>query len=126
VAEPEKTVSEFERGKEAGRVAAILADHTTHLAKINGSIADSAVALSELASEVRSLREEATLRQVRIDGSLSTLAAETERRAKTLAQTVKTGEARFSRRGRFTAWGLALAVLLALVAVMFMALSLAQ
>jgi hypothetical protein len=56
-------VTEFERGKEAGRVAQILHQHGQHLAKINGSIDDSARALDGLTLEIRELRQSEAVRE---------------------------------------------------------------
>ena len=116
--------SEFERGKEAGRVAQILTEHSEHLMKINGSVADTAKSLIKLTSELQALREEATLRQERVEGSLAKLAAEIEHH-----QDDENEPAEQQQNGHqwlTTTGALALAVALALVAVMFMALSLAD
>jgi len=115
---PDEPASEFERGKEAGRVAAILAEHGQHLAKINGSVGDAARSLAELAAEVRSLREEAKLRDERVATFLAALATETEHRRSTLADSATAGAHQQRRSRRVLIWALVVAVVLAAAAVL--------
>lgn len=103
--------SEYDRGREAGRVDQILHEHGGRLEKINGSISESAVALATLAVEVRTLSEEARLREERVSVAAKTLATETERRRSELADVAATGDRTFSRRERFLAGGMGLAFL---------------
>lgn len=83
--------SEYERGKKEGRVDALLDEHTARLNKINGSVErfskshdnlakSVSVGFEKVASEIRTLQEEARLREERVKVAATTLAAENERR----------------------------------------------
>lgn len=104
------STDEFERGKKAGRIDALLAEHTAHLARINGSIDKSATAnehvagaMRELAGEIRSLQEDGRIAIERVKVAAETLAAETEWRRKELATTAEKGDRSFSKRERIAA-----------------------
>jgi hypothetical protein len=117
--------SDFEEGKRAGRVAQTLKEHADHLNAINGSIARSAKASEDLASEIRLLREESRLRDERVTVAAETLATETERRRSALADVenrrdreIDSSDRQFTRRqvifgAVIGAAGLALAILAA-------------
>lgn len=114
--------SEFERGKKEGHVEAQLAEHSQHLSRINGSIdrftdvtRDAAAATRELSSEIRTLQEEGRLAAERVRVAAATLATETERRRAELAETVSSGDRRFSKRERLAALLIALVAALAAV-----------
>lgn len=102
-------MDDFERGQEKGRIDALLAEHTAHLARINGNIERFASAvesltdamrdgLAELASDIRTLQENSRLVAERLKVTAETLATETERRRAELADQTSTGDRRFSRR----------------------------
>jgi hypothetical protein len=109
----------LERGKKEGRIDALLEEHSAHLAKINGSVADAAKALDGLSTEIhtlsrdsqraldaverelraalrllgddiRTLNEELRLRDERVSVAAGVLAKETERRREELAASVET------------------------------------
>jgi hypothetical protein len=90
----------FARGKEVGRAAQVEDEFRRHFIDINGSVADTAKALAELASEMRTMREEGRLRDERVETARKTLAEETERRRSELADNTQEGDRRFSRRER--------------------------
>jgi cell division protein FtsL len=102
--------TEFDRGKEEGRVDEVLRQHGQHLARINGSIDDSTQALSNLAGEIRELREDSRLREERVVVAAETLATETERRRSELADTATSADRAFTRREKVMGLALSLAV----------------
>ena len=111
--------SPFGAGLEAGRVAQVLKEHSEHFIDLNGSMDKTAAALVELASEVRQLREDARLREERVEVAATTLATETERRREELAGTVDSAdravaqnEYKFTRRERIGAAVLTVAIAL--------------
>lgn len=59
----------MERGKREGRIDALLEEHGLHLERINGSVADAAKELKHLADEVHLLSQEnqRSLRKVDVD-----------------------------------------------------------
>jgi hypothetical protein len=84
-------MSEYERGVKEGRVEALLDEHTARLNKINGSIdrfskshdnlaKAVSVGIEKLASEMRTMQEDARLREAAVKVAADTLATETERR----------------------------------------------
>ena len=123
---------ELAAARKEGETDALLRDHSEHLAKINGSVADTARSLAALTDEVRdrsvrgeralrdaqyelkdeiravvgeirTLQEELRIRDERVATAKTTLADETERRRHDLE--LSTESARF----RFTKWhGIAL------------------
>jgi len=99
----DKPLTDFERGKEAGRVAQVLQEHSQHLAHINGSIDATGQRLAELADEMRGLREDARQREDRVNEAAKVLAKETERRRVNLAD----ADRKFTRRERTMAMGVA-------------------
>lgn len=105
---------ELAAARKEGETDALLAEHSKHLKEINGSVADAAAALAvlgtevhtlgvvsrraledaeeslrkalrELASDIRSLKEEQRIRDERVTVAASTLAEQTERRREELA-----------------------------------------
>lgn len=93
------------RGRKEGRIDALLAEHSSHLAKINGSIdrfsessEDLTVAMRELASEIRTLQEEGRSAALAVKVAADTLAIETERRRDELATSVATTSGTWSLR----------------------------
>jgi hypothetical protein len=97
-------------GREEGRIAEILRRHEDHFSTINGSIEKSKDAMIVLASEIRGLREDARIRDERVQVAADTLATETERRREELAGTVDqadrltaSSEHKFTRRERLGA-----------------------
>jgi len=92
------TLTEYERGKEEGRVNALLGEHTARLNKINGNIERFAKsnetlaktmredatktreALDLLSSALRTMQEEGRARDLAVTVAAETLAKETERR----------------------------------------------
>lgn len=83
--------ADYERGKKEGRVDALLEEHTARLNKINGSVErfskshdnlakSVSVGFEKVASEIRTMQEEARLREARVSVAAETLAKETERR----------------------------------------------
>jgi hypothetical protein len=100
-------------GREAGRIDEILRQYGVHFDSINGSIEKSASAITELASEIRQLREEARLRDERVAVAAETLATETERRREELAGTTAGAEHKFTRRERTLALVIAVAAVVA-------------
>ena len=80
-------LTDYQRGLKEGRVDALLDEHTSRLNKINGSVERHAVAVEQLASEIRQLRDEARLREDAVKVAAATLAEETERRRAALADT---------------------------------------
>lgn len=114
------TSPDYERGLKEGRIDALLEAHTTHLARINGSIeraADASLAAAEstrvLAGEIRTMAEQQRLAAERVKVAADTLATETERRRKELADSAETGDRRWGRRERLAALALTVAVALA-------------
>lgn len=95
------SLTDYERGREEGRVNALLDEHTQRLNKINGSVerhAKSVEALTrttnagfeKLAGEIRTMQEEARLDRERVKVAAQTLAQETERRRKELVAASET------------------------------------
>lgn len=89
-------LSDYQRGLAEGARDALLGEHTQRLNKINGSVerhAKSVEALTretrsgfeKLASEIRTMQEDARLDRERVKVAAQTLAAETERRREALA-----------------------------------------
>ena len=92
------TLTEYERGKEEGRVTALLDEHTQRLNKINGSVdrfaksnetlaktmrddaSKTRDALDLLSSALRTMQEEGRARDLAVQVAADTLAKETERR----------------------------------------------
>lgn len=103
--------AEFQRGREEGRVDEVLRQHGAHLERINGSIDHSTAAMQNLVAVVQELREDARLREERVETARKTLADETERRRSELADMVASGDRQFTRRERLLAACLSLAVL---------------
>jgi hypothetical protein len=100
-----------------GRIDALLADHTAHLEQIYGMIEkaadanlDVAEALRGLASDIRTLQEASRLSSERVKVAADTLAIETERRRKELAETDSQSDRRFSRREKLAGLGATLLV----------------
>lgn len=107
-------MSEFERGLKEGRIDAMLAEHTAHLERINGSIERFASSNEGIASELRAVQEQLRLAAERVVVAANTLATETERRRAELADSASVTDRRFSKWDRlavlaFTAAGVALA-----------------
>lgn len=86
----------YEQGLKEGRVDALLDEHTARLNKINGSVERHAKSVEQLAksvsvgfekvaSEIRTMQEEARIREATVKTAAETLATETERRRKQLA-----------------------------------------
>jgi hypothetical protein len=81
----------YEQGLKEGRVNALLEEHTARLNKINGSVERHAksvetlakqmsVGFEKVASEMRTMQEEARARELAVQVAATTLAEETERR----------------------------------------------
>lgn len=88
-------LSDYQRGLAEGARDALLGEHTKRLNKINGSVERHAQSVEQLtrttqqgfeklASEIRTMQEEARLDRERVRVAADTLAAETERRRKEL------------------------------------------
>jgi hypothetical protein len=108
MADPSRT--EYDRGKEAGRAAQVEDEFRRHFIDINGSVARTADTLAELASEMRTMREEARLRDERVAVAADTLATETERRRSELADTTTSADRRFTRREKQIGWALTVGI----------------
>ncbi len=135
MSEPETAREAHARGQKEGRMDALLAEHSEHLAKINGSIERAALAeealekvvasldvhtqdalrklevqlklaIANVASDVRTLNEDARLRDERVSVAARTLATETERRRTELADTASAGSNKFTRRQQIAALAL--------------------
>lgn len=122
---------DFARGKKEGQTDALLAEHSRHLATVNGSIERAAIAneavaegLRELASEIRTLQEDSRAAANAVTVAARTLAAETERRRAELADvaaheadTAAKADRKFSKRekvaGLVVSLGLGVAGLIA-------------
>ena len=102
-------LSDYQRGLQEGARDALLEEHTARLNKINGSVerhAKSVEALTrnmvqgfeKLASEIRTMQEEARLDRERVRVAADTLAAETERRRKELEDATSHVSGRWSLR----------------------------
>lgn len=81
----------YEQGLKEGRVDALLDEHTQRLNKINGSVERHAksvegltkqmtVGFEKVATEIRTMQEEARIREATVKVAAETLAVETERR----------------------------------------------
>jgi septal ring factor EnvC (AmiA/AmiB activator) len=101
---------DYERGKKEGRVDALLEEHTARLNKINGSVERHAksvetlakqvnLGFEKLASEIRTMQEEARIREAKVSTAAETLAVETERRRKQLADDLATPVRTWGIRG---------------------------
>lgn len=88
-------LTDYQRGLQEGARDALLEEHTARLNKINGSVERHAksneslartvqVGFDKVASEIRTMQEEARLDRERVKVAAETLAAETERRRKEL------------------------------------------
>lgn len=88
-------LTDYQRGLQEGARDALLDEHTSRLNKINGSVERHAKSNEDLArtvrqgfdkvaSEIRTMQEEARLDRERVKVAADTLAAETERRRKEL------------------------------------------
>jgi septal ring factor EnvC (AmiA/AmiB activator) len=109
------TSPDYERGKKEGRVDALLEEHTARLNKINGSVErfskshdnlakSVSVGFEKIASEIRTMQEEARLREERVKVAAQTLAAENERRRFAEAAQRTEHEAKMAEPVR--AWGI--------------------
>jgi hypothetical protein len=123
-------VSEFEsdldRGRKEGHIDALLVQHTKRLSAISDCVDKLSGAVSELgetlrtglldlASSIRTLQEEGRLAEERVKVAAVTLATETERRREELAQSLASGDRKWTKRQQLLA--LALSSVLALCAV---------
>ena len=129
---PSQPAAEFHRGVKEGRVDALLEQHSEHLAQINGSVARAGLAaealttavnsltsdttaslirleqvlrdaLADVASDVRTLNEDARVRDQVTEATRAALAAETERRRVELGDMAAAGSSRFTRRQQLAA-----------------------
>jgi chromosome segregation ATPase len=134
MSERETRQEELAAARKEGKTDALLAEHSQHLAKINGSVEDAAQALAVLTAEVhhlsvtgeralrdvqhkledairetvgeiRKLQEELRIRDERVQTARTTLADETERRRAELAATAEQSDRSASAaQFRFTKW----------------------
>ncbi len=103
--------TDFERGEEAGREKQKLDEVIQHSKDVNGAIASMKEALSGLVGEIRGLREDARLREERVETARVTLANETERRRIEIADATDTGDRKFGRRDRLVGGAVGLGLL---------------
>lgn len=106
--------TDFERGHAAGYNAAEMDEFRRHFVSLNGSVAATAIAISELTSTVKEQGDAANHREDMVKTVAKALAAETERLRAALADKTATGDRRFTRRER---------VLAAIVSVLILAIA---
>jgi len=131
----------FKRGQDQGKTDALLIEHSAHLAKINGSVERAAKAeealtveihklgvetrqslekiedelrsaIRAVASDVRTLNEDARLRDERVKVAADTLATETERRREELASAGASHAWEFTKRQQTAALIVAVAAII--------------
>lgn len=104
--------TDYDLGREAGRVDAVLEAYAEHFKVINGSIESSAVAITALGVQVRELREESRLREERALTAEQMRKEEAERRGAELQNRRSGDERRFSKRERLALVALGTATVL--------------